>query len=371
MGRPILVASLGVGLGLAGAASCQIPSTLGLSCSHPMHCDPGQICIDGLCEVGMLPPPGTGGGPMLPPMTGDGGNTTGGGADGDGSTSDAGSTTSAVADSSSEGGSSSSGVVPCGTTSCTDVDILIVLDTSDSMSQWLPTLANSLPSLFGFITEELDQVCSFHVGITTSDAAPEDNSPECQYSGAMLQRSGQCDGVKGDTPWWSNGDGDAQTLFDDVQCELIFGGTGGSDDEHMLDALMGAVDPANNAKGACNDGFRRPSANLIVLYLSDEDDPTRTGKQDDLAEQFQEWVDPDLVGFLGLVGDAANQDGACAWVPDGDEGTGAQIPTALNGFLALSMIPFDQRVMVDICQAPTYDFTKGFEVFETTCPGSG
>lgn len=361
MGRPILGVTIAIGVGLTLA--CQIPSTLGLPCRTHEHCDAGQSCVAEVCQPGAPMMPGTTG--QLPdPTTGAVDQTTTGAVDSTGTPGDStssGSTSMPVMDTTS----SSTGVA-CGVDACTDLDILVVLDNSDSMVQWLVPLANSIPSLIGLISEELNKACTFRIGLTTSNELPPDNPKACMFPGALLHRPERCGGGDGVLPWWSQDNGTPGEVLDELRCLIIDQGTGGSPDEHMLDAMLGALDPANNANEACNASFRRPDANLLILYISDENDPTPQDEQDTVAETFQSWVDPNLVAFIAVVADDARE---CPWEPadTGDDGMGAEVPSALNGFLALSDIPFDQRAIVDICEDGTYAFERAFDVFETTC----
>ena len=239
------------------------------------------------------------------------------------------------------------------------------------MSQWLAPLANSLPSLFALFDDEVSNVCSFHVGIANADRVPDSNTPQCQYAGALIERPSNCSSTKDAPAYYSTEvDGEASTAFAALQCTILTEGFSGSDDEHMLESLLGALNPTNNAEGACNDGFRRPDANLVVLYVSDEDDPTPMDELDTVAETFQEYVDPNLVAFISVVADPANTAAECVWDPaGGDEGSGAETPTAHNGFLALSGIPLLQQARVDICQMRTYEFSEAFDVFTSVCGG--
>lgn len=237
------------------------------------------------------------------------------------------------------------------------------------MAQWLAPLANSLPSLFALFTEELSSVCSFHVGIANADRMPESNTAECQFAGALTQRPSNCSSVEGAPAYYSTEiDGEASMAFDALQCTILSQGFNGSDDEYMLESLLGALDPENNAEGACNEGFRRPGANLVILYVSDENDPTPTDEQDTVAETFQSYLDPDLVAFISVVADPTNEATECVWDPNaGDEGEGAETPGALNGFLALSGVPLTQQARVDICQTRAYEFSDAFNVFTSIC----
>lgn len=293
---------------------------------------------------------------------------------GDGSSSSSGTAATTIepattsSSSSSETTSSESTGAACGVESCTDLDVLLLVDTSDSMQQWLIPLANSLPSLFSLFAAELDKVCSFHVGLANADRMPANNTAECQFAGALIQRPEAC-GDPTAPAYYSSDEVTPDQAFAALQCTVLDEGFGGDDDERMLESMLGALSPENSAAGACNDGFRRPDANLVIVYVSDEDDPTPTDEQDTVAETFNSYVDGDLVAFISVVGDPANQEPACQWSPDGDEGTGAEIPSALSGFLALSGIPLAQQARVDICQTATYEFDDAFEVFTSVCGG--
>ena len=351
---------------------CPIPSTLGLPCSENSHCDRGQICVNDVCEEGtpedtaMTLPPMT----MPPPMMTE---SMSGTTDDTTSTTDDSTTvttdesTSSTTDDSADSSSGTTGQA-CGVKSCADLDILLLVDMSDSMSQWLIPLGNSLPDLFALFESELENVCSFHVGIANHDEMPESNPSECQIPGALIQRPEACNDEGFTTAYYSDEDGTPAEAFAELQCAFITEGFGGSDDEHMLDAMLGALDPVNNAKGGCNEGFRRPDANLVVVYLSDEDDPTAKDELDTVAEVFQSYVDPSLVAFISVVADPTNEDPDCQWDPfAGDEGEGAEVSSGLSGFLALSGIPPNQQARVDICQSVSYVFDDAFSVFSSTC----
>ena len=43
------------------------------------------------------------------------------------------------------------------------------------------------------------------------------------------------------------------------------------------------------------------------------------------------------------------------------------VPPVINGFLALTTIPFEQRSTLDICEMQQYDFDAAFDVLEATC----
>lgn len=361
MGRTFLSSGLAIGFGLALAGACKIPSTAGLPCTEDEHCDPGQHCGMEVCRPGPRPPPmGMGTGPDDPSTTGGMGLTSTTGGD---ETTTGGETTVAVEDS---GSSSSTDGGQCGIADCENVDLLVVLDNSPSMYQWLIPLANSLPSLIDKYSNTLNQVCTFHLGMTTGSDFHESNPEGCQGVGSLLHRSEMCGGGDGVLPWWSELDGTPDEVLDELRCLIIEQGTGGSEDEMMLASLMGALDPANSEADGCNAGFRRPDAHLMILFVTDEDDPTPMDQLDNLAEQFRGWVEPSEVAFVSVVADDADE---CPWDEMGTDtdGSGAQLPTGLNGFLALTDIPFDQQSVVDICETNTYDFSDALLVIGHAC----
>jgi hypothetical protein len=49
-------------------------------------------------------------------------------------------------------------------------------------------------------------------------------------------------------------------------------GVAGDGDERMMLATTTALNPASNAPGACNDGFLRDDALLVIVLITDEDD---------------------------------------------------------------------------------------------------
>ena len=349
---------LAAGFTVGVLVGCKVPSTLGLPCEVDAHCDAPQVCRSGVCAAAEEPT-GTG-----LPGTDDDASTTGGasattGTGGGESSSDG--TTVAIS-----GGSSSDSGEECGVGSCTDLDVLVVLDNSPSMQQWLLPLAASLNDLTELIAEEIGPLCSYHVGLTTGDAMSASVPKRCQFPGALLHFPESC-GVPPESPPWLGSEN--ATLDDNIEiakCSLLEVGTGGATDEMMLASLLGAVDPANSEEGGCNAGFRRPDANLLILFITDEDDPTPVDELDTLAEQFGMWVDGSRIAFIAVVADDPKE---CPWDPEGtdSDGEGAQLPTKLLGFLGLTAIPLAQQSQVDICEMLKYDFTDAFDVVETAC----
>lgn len=321
-----------LGVGLAG---CSTPNTLGLPCEVRAHCDVGQVCVGGVCDVDP--------GPRIPNEGSSGGET--------------------------ESSSSTGAEAACGVESCRDLDVLLLVDTSTSMAQWVVPLANSLPQLFALFSSEAEKVCSFHIGLANADRQPAGNTAACQFPGALLPRHEAC-GDPDAPPYYSDEDGSSEDAFTALQCTLLRSGLTGSNDEHMLEALLGAVSPDNSAEGECNAGFRRADANLVVLYISDEDDPTPVFGVAPMANEFRSYVDGEKATFISVVGDPSNDAPECQWRPGTSEGLGAETPTTLSGFLALSGVPLSHQARLDICQPTSYRFENALEVFASVCSGS-
>lgn len=362
MVRSVLGAAAGLALGVGFGVACRIPDTLGLPCETDAHCDGLQVCRQGVCS---LPDEGTEA-TTATPQTTTGVSTTSGvvvtsssGGPADTTAGSESSTGVAVGSSSSSGGA-------CGVGVCTEIDLLIVLDTSPSMYQWLLPLAGSIDTLVSLVADEFGPLCGFHVGVTTGELMPDVIDPPCDTVGSLLRVPASCSAEHSGQSWVGSEMTDIQDAAEIMRCMLLDVGLNGPNDEHMIEAMVTALDPANNAAGACNDGFRRPDANLMIVYLSDEDDPTAQSRLDNFADDFNMWVDGSNASFIGVV---ADDDVECPWDPNGndDDGSGAQVPTKLNGFLALASIPLAQRSMLDICEMLVYDFDEAFDVLEATC----
>ncbi|MEX1368965.1 MAG: hypothetical protein AB1Z98_37915 [Nannocystaceae bacterium] len=160
---------------------------------------------------------------------------------------------------------------------CTKVDFLFVIDNSGSMSAQQVQLLNSFTGFIDAIQMSLEgTVDSYHVGVITSDAYTA-NAPGCQSLGALVTQT-QAGGVC--TPF---ADGNRfATEADDLDAVFpCIGQVGafGSGTELPVTATIEALSPALGAPGACNDGFLRDDAILVLVVLTD--DPPFAGTMDD------------------------------------------------------------------------------------------
>ena len=321
-------------------AACQIPSTLGLPCTEDAHCDAGQYCADEVCAQGAAPGTSEATDPTAtpPPST-------------DSATSAATSTTMPVATSDAESSSTASSVeststgAACGTAVglCDKLDVLIVLDNSSSMEEDFSTL---LPAFTDFDTVAetfVEGLCSYHLGVTTTETMQRYEAPECHVRGALHRSSvlapeGGC--FEDEHPPYITEDDALQTLG----C-LFPVGNHHDDDEKQIDTVLAALAPEINEAGACNDGFLRDDAALIVVIISDEDDdddsmdadeePYRTGSAGGPSEWFDALTAIKPATNLGVVLIGGTQLGGCDWfaVSGEDDGVGAEYPDRLLTFL--------------------------------------
>jgi hypothetical protein len=157
---------------------------------------------------------------------------------------------------------------PTGTLAeCSVVDLLFVIDNSGSMLVEQQNLIASFDGFIAGIQDNLDEANDYHIGVVTTDAYAL-NFAECQTLGALVTES--ADGVCG--PWTQ---GRYISLADDLEpaftCAARVGDTG-STDEHQIEAALRAISPELGMPGACNEGFIREDALLVLVIITDEDD---------------------------------------------------------------------------------------------------
>jgi hypothetical protein len=248
---------------------------------------------------------------------------------------------------------------------CTNVDILFVIDNSGSMADQQEALADSFEGFVAGIQQNLAYAESYHVGVVSSDNYWS-NGDGCTDLGDLVTQTG---GVESSmcvgTPFTSGKRYMDQTEIDltaKFKCVAELG-AGGSDDEKVAASVIGALAPANNAPGACNDGFSRLDSLLIIVIITDEDDvaePYMCDPDDPFGPnpctttgsggEPQEWYDtviaykanvPENVVVLSLLGQ------------DIDNTCGAVVASKLIGFTNRFG---DNGVTGDVCAASFDEF---------------
>lgn len=181
-----------------------------------------------------------------------------------------------------------------------DVDLLFMVDNSNSMSEEQESLAAELPRLVEVLVtgdlegdgrREFTPVRSLHLGVVTSDMGtggflvPTCTEPDFGDDGVLVTRGGSGAGCAESYPtfleWRTDGVAAPGELAGDFAC-LAAMGTGGCGFEQQLEATLKALTPSSSdlrfergttghGDGA-NAGFVRPDSVLGVLLLTDEED---------------------------------------------------------------------------------------------------
>jgi hypothetical protein len=99
---------------------------------------------------------------------------------------------------------------------CKAVDFLFVIDNSGSMSDEQDNLTASFPGFFAAIVGSLEQVSTYHVGVTTTDDYYY-NIPECSTIGGLVVRTGGSSSFAADCGPYEEGN-NYMTVADHLRC---------------------------------------------------------------------------------------------------------------------------------------------------------
>lgn len=288
-------------LAIAAGADCYNPDFSGLSCQQDAECGP-LICIDGHCGH-----PAATGSDSTSPTTSTAATLTGQiPTSGDGTTTGLTSTSSSTVLPTTTGQTSSSessdttisqttSSESTGTTAapddgpcCNEIDVLFVIDQSTSMQDqcFEDGLLAATLEIFPVIFEIFSQrVTSFHIGFTMASIVPE-NPTECTSIGSLVQGRpmDECVQTKlGGLPYMTSEihGSDANVFFKGISCILGAGTPADppADFEYSrpVEAALWALHSDLNAESACNHGFARPDAPLIVFLFTNVDQPISNG----------------------------------------------------------------------------------------------
>ncbi len=260
---------------------------------------------------------------------------------------DSGSSTTDAAGSSSEGGDEG----PIGSTGyeapvkCQAVDFLFVIDNSISMAAEQEALVGAFPGFMDTIGAELEAGSDFHVMVLDTDAWGRcETANEPSYDGQSPSHSTcngyvestvfeECDRVRGAgvvhpageeasnmlcTP--SSGgryiDASEPDLAGMFSCMATVGLAGHSA-ERPMNAIESAFEPGGDAE-ACNAGFLREDALLVVTFISDDGGMRDEGTPADWYDSVvaAKGGDPAGVVVLGLgpADPACGGDGGAHWL---------------------------------------------------------
>lgn len=167
------------------------------------------------------------------------------------------------------------------------VDMIWVIDNSNSMAEEQASLAENFPVLIETLTTppdadgdgfpDFEPITDLRIGIVTTDMGVGDNPgvigcpPGNGDDGVFVSdaRSG-CGTSLGDPPWLQF-DGDNATQFNDDFACLSELGTNGCGLEQQLEASLSAI-TTQAEPGAPNEGFLRGDSLVAIVYVTDEDD---------------------------------------------------------------------------------------------------
>ncbi len=262
-----------------------------------------------------------------------------------------------------------SGVDPDASVGCDAVDFLFVIDNSGSMADEQQQLVDSVPGFVSAIEARLPAGSgTYHIMVTDSDpwvyggcedacveaaaceASSANGTCDCGYPCALRSlcsdigdydcgqtqpmecedilgagithprgrdaSNQNCDFASG-RRFIASGEPDLSGAFECAARVGTNSSLGEKPMEAMIQGLTGSGEVA-----ACNDGFLRDSAVLVVVIITDEDDngPNANDLEGDSAGSPQAWVDAlveakhgnrDAVIAMSLIGDGDTPDGIC------------------------------------------------------------
>lgn len=265
-----------------------------------------------------------------------------------------------------------------------NIDFLFVIDNSGSMADEQQNLARSVPKFVDTLAHEIPNLRSHHVGVITTDGNPFNGPLGCNRMGGLVTRSFGASSSNQICGPYADGH-NFMTRHDDLNDAFSCAarvGTSGDAAERPFDALQAALSPAMRAPGACNEGFIRDDAILVITLISDEeDDPAEADSNDSAGSKGDpaDWYKAvmaakddreEYVVSLSLIG--IPEPNACTVTHDpgsggnNDEG-GAEIAPRIKSYTEM----FGERGSVgDVCAAD-YDpfFEQAVSVIEFACDG--
>ena len=269
---------------------------------------------------------------------------------------------------------------------CAKADFLFVIDNSGSMADEQDNLIASFPGFIDTIQQTL-MAQDYHVMVVDTDAGGGGSSTiscingdcTCSPSPGCCEQicnglSDSCNGVPCgmlpgdecdrtlgagkifredgtqclDAPPRFMTDGDAM-LGSDFACVGEVG-TYGDGNEQPMAAILAATSDAMGAVGACNEGFVRDDAILVVTFITDEEDIDKS--PGDPASWYADLVavknnDPAAIVVLGLMGDTMQPAAVCSPF-DADGINGAEDGVRLRQYVQMFG---DQGVFGSVCEA--------------------
>jgi hypothetical protein len=154
---------------------------------------------------------------------------------------------------------------------CDAIDILFVIDNSDTMSEEQQNLVANFPQFIKRIDDIEPTLTSYHVGVISTDlgAGPYEyqGTGPCLPGGDQGKLQHQASGASGCAASYTKFlQGPKVGLAADFACVAELGHTGCGFEQPMESALKALTDQAYN------EGFLRANAPLAIIFIADEDD---------------------------------------------------------------------------------------------------
>ena len=350
----------------------------------------------GLADDSTRPTSGasTGEGTPVPSTTPASTDTTRG-ADGDTTSADQGATTDTGSGIKLDVGLETDGTDTNGAAGCEKIDFLFVIDDSGSMRDNQESLVAAFP---GFIQAIEEQVAGtdHHIMVVDSDESPawlceefldgghcagtniqptDCNEYVCgsidaldacatTLGGAVVHpvggyASNQDCGFPPDRRYLTSDDADIAAKF---ACAATVG-ISGNGDEYPMTAMVDAVGATLGARGACNEGFLRDDAILVVTVVSDDSASMFAPDDDASAGSPQVWFDGlvaaknDDVDAIAVIGLVPYDDTSCVF---------ANVET--ERFVDFVELFGDKGVLGSVCAGDYADlFADTIAVIDATC----
>jgi hypothetical protein len=219
-----------------------------------------------------------------------------------------------------------------------EVDILFVVDSSGSMEQEQALLSAGFTS---FISTIADSNTDFHIGVIDTDM--DFDTPT---RGALRG-----------TPTVITPNDNYVALFQ----QRVIVGTNGSGREKGLEAALFALSPTMTT--GVNEGFLRPTANLLVVFVSDEDDCSDAGKLGPDADNLLCYSDrekltpvPSLVGQFQALKASKDMVKLAAIVGPDETASAACDENTLPGSRYIEAARLTGGLTSSICESDWSDF---------------
>ncbi|MBK8236913.1 MAG: hypothetical protein IPK74_15295 [Deltaproteobacteria bacterium] len=268
---------------------------------------------------------------------------------------------------------------------CTKVDFLFVIDNSSSMGDEQDALITSFPGFMLTIQNTLTQAQDYHVMVVDTDAAW---GGECEllcplFGGVCPANPGYpcgqgppspCDATLGAGVNYPQGSDATNMLcsfssgkrYMDVtepnlpaafQCAAKVGSDGDSD-ERAASSMVSALSDELAQPGACNEGFIRDDAILVITMITDEEDKGSTGIPDGWFANViaSKKGDATAIVMLGLINDVDQPAPVCA----------AEVEDAVKLRTLVEMFP--NHIRGSVCE-PSFNgfFEQAVALIDQTC----